>query len=286
MALVAVPNVSEGRDPLRIAGLVRAVARAGARILDVHSDPHHHRTVLTITGTGLELAEAAAALAEACKELDLTRHRGVHPRLGVLDVYPVVPHGEPMAAAVACARRGGELVHRRTGLPVYFYGDAALRPGTRSLPGLRRGGLQALIGRAPALSPDLGSAIEPRWGVVCVGARPTLVAFNVWVRGESGAVAEVARRVRHSSGGLPGVQALALTIEPPDRHQVSLNLVDPATTGIDAAFEAVARAAAGTGVRIVATEIVGLPPRAYLPAPDAPAARLLVSPGRCLEEVL
>jgi glutamate formiminotransferase len=284
MTLLAVPNVSEGRSAVRIRALADAVAATGARILDVHADAVHNRSVITVTGPTTNLEEAILALCIACSYIDLTRHEGVHPRLGRLDVCPFVPHEAAMEAAVAAARRVGELIHDRTGLPVYFYGEAALREATRSLPDLRRGGLTTLMQRAENdLPPDLGDGIDERRGVVCVGARDVLIAFNVVLEASIEVARRVAMGVRSSAGGLPGVRALALPYEV-GRVQVSLNLGDPAATGIDRAFEEIARRARSEGASIVSTEIVGLVPERFLPKGEA--ARLLPQPSRSLESVL
>jgi glutamate formiminotransferase len=284
MTLLAVPNVSEGRSSARIRGFADAVAAAGARILDVHSDGAHNRSVFTVTGPRTNLEEAMVALCVACSYIDLTRHEGLHPRLGGLDVCPFVPHDTRIEEAVAAAHRMGELVHDRTGLPVYFYERAALRESTRRLPDLRRGGLSALIQRAERdLPPDLGDGIDQRRGVVCIGARDELIAFNVELEGPVEIARRVASRVRESTGGLPGVRALTLPLAD-GRVQVSMNLGDPDSTSIDRAFEEIALHARKEGATVVATEIVGLVPERFLPKGEA--ARLLVQPSRSLESAL
>ena len=284
MTLLAVPNVSEGRSPSRVRGFTDAIAATGARVLDVHSDAVHNRTVLTVTGPTTSLEAAMLALCLACSYIDLTRHEGVHPRLGGLDVCPFVPHKTAEAEAVAAAHRAGEVIHDRTGLPVYFYGHAALREATRRLPDLRRGGLPTLVKRAESdLPPDLGDAIDERTGVVCVGARGPLIAFNVELEAPIEVARQVVRGVRTSTGGLPGVHALAFPLEE-GRAQVSMNLSDPDTTGIDRAFAEIAGLARSEGSSVVATEIVGLVPERFLPKGEA--ARLLLKPSRSLESVL
>ena len=284
MTLLAVPNVSEGRSPSRVRGFVDSITATGARVLDVHSDAVHNRTVLTVTGQTTSLEAAMLALCLASSYIDLTRHEGVHPRLGGLDVCPFVPHETTMAEAVAAARRAGEAIHDRTGLPVYFYGHASLREATRRLPDLRRGGLSTLMKRAESeLPPDLGDAIDEHRGVVCVGARDPLIAFNVVLEAPLGVAERVASGVRASTGGLPGVHALSFPLEG-GRVQVSMNLSDPDTTGIDRAFAEIAGHARREGVSVVATEIVGLVPDRFLP--NGEAARLLLQPSRSLESVL
>jgi glutamate formiminotransferase len=284
MTLLAVPNVSEGRSPSRVRSFTDSITATGARVLDVHSDAVHNRTVLTVTGPTRRLEAAMLALCLACSYIDLTRHEGVHPRLGGLDVCPFVPHETAVTGAVAAAHRAGEVIHDRTGLPVYFYGHAARREATRRLPDLRRGGLPTLVDRAEReLPPDLGGAIDERRGVVCVGARDPLIAFNVVLEAPIEVARRVASGVRTSTGGLPGVSALAFQLEG-GRAQVSMNLSDPNTTGIDRAFAETAEQTRKEGASVVATEIVGLVPERFLPKGEA--ARLLLRPSRSLESVL
>lgn len=283
MALIAIPNVSEGGDLRRIASLVDAVASRGSRVLDVHSDADHGRSVVTVTGTRGSLVDSMTELARSASSIDLTRHEGVHPRLGGLDVCPFVPHGEPMPEAIDAARAAAAAIGA-AGLPVFLYGAAAA--DGRSLPELRKGGLSGLIARARGgLLPDAGpSTIDPRTGVVCVGARDVLVAFNVWVDCDLDDARRVAAAVRSATGGPPGIRALALEIPAKNLRQVSMNLVQPAVTGIEAAYDAVvAQAPAGS---VVATEIVGLVPERFLPGPDAEVTRLLIEPGHSLEAAL
>jgi len=286
--IIAIPNVSTGSDAESIRGLEEAVRGAGAILLDTHSDATHDRSVFTITGPDDRLVEAAVALANRARILDLTVQRGVHPRMGVLDVCPFVPHGETtMDDAVFAARSAGEQIAALTGIPVYLYGEAALRTPAPTLPELRRGGLEALRAKAKrGLGPDFGGDANDRLGVVCVGARGVLIAFNVWIRGDIERASDIARRVRESGNGLAGVRSLGFEIAPPDICQVSMNLTAPEVTGIEAAFEAVVSHADALGVTVAATEIVGLPPQRFMPPANARATRLLREPGRSLEVAL
>jgi glutamate formiminotransferase len=286
MPLVTIPNVSEGRDASMVSRLSDALVSGGCRLLDVHVDPGHNRSVFTATGDERALVDGLAALAyEAVSSIDLTRHEGAHPRVGALDVCPVVPHLESMDVAIEAARAAGEAIARRAHVPVYLY-DRASGPG-RTLPEIRTGGLGDLIERAKAgFAPDLGPrTIDPRRGVVCVGARATLIAFNVWLRSSRATAAAIARVVRERDGGVRGVRALGLELDG-ERAQVSMNLTEPERTGIEAAFDAVAAEAAARGADVLATEIVGLVPERFLPAPDAQADGLPLPPGRSLESVL
>jgi glutamate formiminotransferase len=283
MPLLTIPNVSEGRDAVVVSKLSRALEGAGSRVLDVHSDKSHNRSVFTAVGH-VELGLGALAQA-AASQLDLRTHTGAHPRVGVLDVCPVVPYEDSMAAAVSAARAAGEQITESAGLPVYFYDHAAREP--RSLPQIRAGGLTALIERAHlGFAPDLGPRdIDPRTGVVCVGARDVLIAFNVWLRAGVDSARAIATSIRERDGGLPGVRALGLEMEG-DLSQVSMNLTSPEETGVEPAFAAVAWEAGRLGITVEATELVGLVPERFLPPPDAETARLLIEPGRSLESAL
>ena len=286
------PNVSEGRDAAAVSRYAGEIRAAGAKVLDVHTDAVHNRSVFTVAGDQVVLVESMTRLAIACRDIDLTVHSGIHPRLGGLDVCPFVPHTGTMGDAVEAARSAGRAIYQRSGLPVYLYGEAARRAATRGLRDLRRGGSQALAQRArTGLEPDHGSAaeIDPRRGVVCVGARGVLIAFNVWLRcGRNTArriAAEVREDARPGSGGLRGVRALGLSVSTA-LSQVSMNIEDPVATPVDVAFEAVERLARDAGAPIVRTELVGLVPERFLPDPNAAAAQLLSEPGRSLEAVL
>jgi glutamate formiminotransferase len=282
MSLLAIPNVSEGRDPAVVDALVVAAGSAGAHVLDVHTDPVHNRSVLTMSGNEEQLPRSLMALATTARQrIDLTLHEGAHPRLGVLDVCPLVPHGESMTRPRGAALHTAELLGA-AGFPVYLYGASALSPGTRELPDIRKGGLAAVIERANERPPDLGPrVIDPRTGVVCVGARPTLIAFNVWIACDVRLAREIARDIR----GRDGIRALGIRIDE-GSSQVSMNLTRPDSCDVEGAFERVRSRAVDHGAQVIATEVVGLVPQRYLPNPDAEAARLLIAPGRSLESVL
>jgi glutamate formiminotransferase len=288
MPLLAIPNVSEGRDLEFVRALAGEITQAGCRVLDVHSDPAHNRSVFTVTGAHDQIVAAMTNLAGAASAIDLTVQRGAHPRLGGLDVCPIVPHDADMSKAIEVARAVGESIGRRVRLPVFFYGAAATRQELQDLPAIRKGGLKGLIVRARSgLLPDAGpSEIDERRGVVCVGARSPLIAFNVWLRADAAVARSVAAAVRTSNAGPVGIRALGLGIDDAPTSQVSMNLTQPSVTGIDVAFSVVEAAADHAGAPITATEIVGLVPEAYLPDPNAKAARLLLVPGRSVESAL
>jgi glutamate formiminotransferase len=254
-----------------VARLVAAAASVpGARVLDVSSDPDHNRSVLTLAGGADALHRALLALYEAAlAEIDLTRHQGVHPRLGAVDVVPFVPLGTtPMEVAVAAAERLAREVAERFSLPVYLYEQAARpHPGhsaRRRLADIRRGGFEGLAAKMadPAWAPDAGPLHpHPTAGASVIGARFFLIAFNALLDTPNVEVARaVARRVRESGGGLPAVRALGVYLASRGQAQVSMNLVDFRRTSLLAALDRVRREAAALGARVTATEVIGLVP--------------------------
>ena len=260
----AVPNFSEGRDDEKIARIVARVhAVPGVRVLGLHADPDHNRSVLTFAGEAEAVLEAAVALAKACvSEIDLASQTGEHPRMGSLDVLPFVPlEGATLEGAARLARQAGERIGS-LGFAVYLYEAAATAAHRRNLADVRRGGYEGLTARMedPLWQPDYGPPeLDPRKGAVAVGARPFLVAFNAYLDTDDVGVARaVARKVRERDGGLPGVKALGLEVG--GRAQVSMNLTDLETTPIPTALEAVRSAAAEHGSSVESTELVGLAP--------------------------
>jgi len=260
----AVPNFSEGRERDRISRIVAAVRSVeGVRVLGLHSDPDHNRSVLTFAGEEEAVLEAAVALADACaREIDLTSQTGEHPRMGSLDVLPFVPlEGATLEDAARLARRAGERIEP-LGFLVYLYEAAATASHRRNLADVRRGGYQGLAARLedPLWQPDYGPRdFDPHKGAVAVGARPFLVAFNAYLDTNDLEVARaIAREVRERDGGLPGVKALGLKVG--GRAQVSMNLTDLERTSMPVALEAVREAAVEHGVSVESTELVGLAP--------------------------
>lgn len=280
--LESIPNVSEGSREAVIARLADAVRRPGVRLLDLSSDPDHDRTVLTLAGEAPALQAALLGLFEvAVAEIDLRRQRGVHPRIGAVDVVPFVPlDGTPMAAAVAAAEELAAAVARRFALPVYLYEEAARHPARRNLADVRRGGFEGFAGKVadPAWAPDFGPPrLHPTAGATAVGARFFLIAFNAVLDTPDVAVARrIARAVRESGGGLAAVKALGVALASRDRAQVSMNLVDFRRTSLARALERVRQEAEALGVRVVESELVGLVPEAAL---AAAAAELGMPPG-------
>lgn len=292
--LECVPNFSEGRRREVVDTIASSVADAGGRVLDLHLDPDHHRSVLTFAGPPEAVAEAAFAAARRAVELiDLTRHRGQHPRLGALDVLPFVPLREiGMEEAVELTRRVGRRIGQELGLPVFLYEAAATRPGRRNLADLRRPqfeGLRELVGRDPEWTPDFGpNRLHPTAGAVAAGARKPLVAFNMDLETTEVSVARtIARKIRERDGGLPGIKALGLFLAERKCAQVSVNVCDFTRTGLLEVFRAAEREAVRLGTRIRAGEIVGLVPRDALPPDPERTLRLRdFSPLRILENRL
>jgi len=298
-----VPNVSEGRRPELVGEIVAAFAGAdpGVLVLDRTSDPDHNRTVVTLMGPGPALVEAAVAGARACARLiDLTTHRGVHPRMGALDVLPFAPFGamtrlrggdDPDLDCTDLAERTGRRIAEEAGVPVYLYGAAAGHPGWGALPAVRGKGFEALraalaAGDSTRPGPDFGGpGLHPTAGATAVGAREVLIAFNVEL---AGADLDLARRiaaaVRERDGGLPAVRALGVPLPERGLVQVSMNLLDWRATPPAEAYAAVAALAERHGARVEASEIVGLAPAGSLGVADPADLRLRgFRPDRFLE---
>jgi glutamate formiminotransferase/formiminotetrahydrofolate cyclodeaminase len=266
-----VPNFSEGRRADVVDAIRAAIAAVeSVHILDVSSDASHNRSVITFVATVDRAVDAAfAGIAKARELIDLTTHQGEHPRVGATDVVPFIPlEGATMEDCVALARRLGDRVGRELEIPVYLYERAATRPDRENLADVRRGefeGLRSELGANPARNPDFGpTRVHPTAGAVVIGARPFLVAYNVYLGPASnlGIAKEVAKAVRGSSGGLRYVKGLGLEVD--GQAQVSMNLVDIEKTPLYRAFDTVKMEAAAHGVSPTWSEIVGLVPERAL----------------------
>lgn len=288
--LECVPNISEARRPAVLDAGAAAVTAAGAALLDVHSDTDHNRSVFTMAGTPGAVSAAAHALADVTiANVDVRTQQGVHPRVGAIDVIPFVPiAGLTMEACVAIARQFASDLAARHGLPVFLYEDAAAAPHRRRLEAIRRGGLAGLAARMrePDWRPDFGPATpHVSAGVTVVGARVPLIAWNITLATDRlDVAADIARRIRESSGGLPCVKALGLPLAQRGVVQVSMNLTDHRVTSMRTVFDAVAAAAAQHGVGVIDSEIVGLVPAAALSDVDARALRVRDFDGRQILE--
>ena len=274
--LESVPNVSEGRDAGLVAAIGEALCSAGAALVDVHRDPWHHRSVFTLLGEGAALADGlVAGLALARARIDLAGHEGAHPRVGVVDVVPLIALApEDEAAADVIALQVAERAGAELGLPVFLYGR--LSEGRRPA-FYRAGGVDELRRRVdagelrPAFGPD---RVDARSGAVLVGSRRPLVAFNVVLDGPLEVAREVAAAVRALSGGLPGVQALGLRLGD-GRVQVSTNVVDVGATAPHALVERIVAEAGRRGVAAGEGELVGLLPAASVAAAATAAGVVL-----------
>ena len=264
-----VPNFSNGRDPQiygSIANTIRSVP--GISVLDVSADPDHNRTVITFVGAPASVEEAAfQAIELAAQLIDLDQHTGEHPRIGATDVCPFIPvRGVSMADCVALAQRLGQRVGDELGITVYLYGEAATRPQRESLSAIRKGQYELWkqeIGQDPEREPDFGPAEAKPWGATVIGARPFLIAYNIFLNSNDVAQAElVARAVRYSSGGLRYVQAKGFLVE--GQAQVSMNLTNFAKTPLFRVQELVRREAARYGLQITHAELIGLMPQQAL----------------------
>jgi glutamate formiminotransferase len=277
LPLESVPNFSEGRDVAVVEAIGAALA-AHARLLDVHSDVDHNRSVFTIVGEEQELVDALlAGIACARDRIDLREHVGAHPRIGAADVVPIVPvRAEDMGRAretgLELARQiGGEL-----GLPAFLYGELAPGCGPAFY---RSGGREELQRRIDAgeLAPDFGPAqLHPSAGGVIVGARRPLIAFNVNLAGGASVevAREIARVVRERDGGFPGVRALGLELLEAGHAQVSMNVEDWEAAALHEIVEAVEREAAKRGVEVAGAELVGLMPAGAAAAAAAGILRI------------
>jgi glutamate formiminotransferase/glutamate formiminotransferase/formiminotetrahydrofolate cyclodeaminase len=269
LPLEAVPNFSEGRDS-KVIALIGTELAGHARLLDIHTDPDHHRSVYTVVGDDVEIVDALlAAVAVAQARIDLRLHEGVHPRIGAADVVPLVPvRPDDMDRAREAALTLGQRIGEELELPVFLYGVLG---GGHGPAFFRRGGPEELQRRIDAgeLAPDFGpSRLDERAGGVLVGARSPLIAFNVELAGDDlEAAREVARAVRERDGGFPGVRALGLRLPEAGHLQVSLNVENWRSAPLHEVVAAVESEARARGLEVTGSELVGL-----LPAGAAVAA--------------
>ncbi len=262
-----VPNISEGRNRgaiEEIAAAVRAVP--GVRLLDVSSDGSHNRSVLTLVGDAAAIRAGVAALFEAAlPRIDLREHRGEHPRMGAVDVVPLIPiRGASVEDCVALSREIGAEIARRFAIPVFLYEESASAEGRRNLAEIRKGQFEGFAEKMTnALwKPDFGpEAPHPSAGVVAIGARAFLIAFNINLATADLAVAErIAKAIRHLSGGFRYVKAMGVPLAERGIVQVSINMTNFKKTPLHRVFECVRSEAERHGVSIVGSEIVGLTP--------------------------
>jgi glutamate formiminotransferase len=275
-----VPNISEGRDPKVVEAIAHVAIRHECCLIDLSMDADHHRSVLTFVGTPEALAEGIVALTgEAVEHIDLRKHRGTHPRMGAVDVIPFVPvHGVSMADCIATAHQVGERIADTYDIPVYLYAEAATSNQRRDLATIRKGEFEGFAQKIvdPKWRPDFGKPkLHPTAGVVAVGAREFLVAYNINLATSDLSIAkEIAAAVRYSSGGFRYVKALGLPLSERGIVQVSMNLTHFKKTPILRVFDFVKREAERRGVMLLGSEIVGTVPRQALYGTAARALQL------------
>ena len=262
-----VPNISEGRRADVISRVAAAIAAvAGVRLLDQTSDADHNRSVFTFAGEPEAVRQAAHALVDAAlAEIDMRSHKGEHPRLGAVDVVPFVPiSGVTMDEAIALAHRFGKEVGDKHRVPVYFYANAALRPERAKLGDIRNKTQYEGLAAAMATThvPDAGPRqFHEKAGGIVVGARPFLIAFNIELDTTDLKLAKrIAKEIRESSGGLPGIQALGFELTDPPRVQVSMNVLDFNVTSLAKVWREVETRATEAGAKILRGELIGLIP--------------------------
>lgn len=262
----SVPNFSNGRNPEiynRIADAIRGVR--GVTVLDVSADADHNRTVVTFVGSPQAVEEAAfQAIATAAPLINLDEHDGEHPRIGAADVFPFIPiKGVSEEECVEMAHRVAKRVGEELGVAAYLYGAAATSPKRKKLSYIRRGqyeGWKAEVGQDPEREPDYGPAEPKQWGATVIGVRPFLIAYNIYLNSNNVQIAdEIARGVRHSSGGLRFIQAKGFLVE--GQAQVSMNLTNFEKTPVYRVQEMVRREAARYGLTITKAELIGLTPQ-------------------------
>lgn len=266
-----VPNFSEGRDRKKGQAIRDAAASVkGIKLLDFCMDEDHHRSVLTFLGPPGAIKDAClAACRRALDVIDMRKHTGAHPRIGAVDVVPFVPiGGADMSDAVRIAHDFGRQFSEQFQIPVYFYGEAALTPSRRELSQIRKGGYEALKERFedPVWKPDAGpNLFNERSGGTAVGARIPLIAFNINLNSDDLRLAqEIAKRIRHSGGGLPHVKAIGLLLKSRRVAQVSMNLMDYRITTLREVFDLVRESAGRLGIDILESELIGLIPQAAM----------------------
>ena len=262
-----VPNFSEGRNSEKIEIIVNSFrGKEGVKLLDYQSDMDHNRMVVTVVGEPVPLKAALIeALGSAIEVIDMTKHKGQHPRMGAIDVVPFIPvKNVSMKEAVDISRKVAKEVSEKYNLPVFLYEESSVRPERRNLADIRKGQFEAMAEKIkqPEWKPDFGPAkIHPTAGVTAVGARMPLVAFNVNLDTNDLAIAnDIAKKVRHISGGLPYCKGIGVELKERGVVQVSMNMTDYTKTALYRSFELIKTEAKRYDVNVVGSEIIGLVP--------------------------
>lgn len=261
-----VPNFSEGTDTAKVSKIIASMQVEGVRLLDWSLDADHNRSVVTIAGPPASvIAAAVKSVGKAAELIDLTKQKGVHPRIGAADVVPFIPvSGISLAECAVLARQAGLLIWRTYGVPVYFYGAAAARPDRVQLEEVRKGqfeGLREAVGRDGARCPDIGGPeLHETAGASAVGARNFLIAYNIHLhQPDISAARAIARDIRASNGGLHGVKAIGVVAN--GRAQVSMNITDFRVTPMRHIHATIQHLAQRHGVLIDDAELIGLLPQ-------------------------
>ena len=264
-----VPNFSEGCDQVKIAAIAKIFDQfPGVRLVDYSGDADHNRSVFTFLGKPADVLEAAlVASGKALELIDMRKQAGVHPRLGAVDVVPFIPLGKTkMEDAVNLAHTFGQQLYERFGVPVYFYGNAAILPERKELAIVRHGGYEALSKKMAniAEAPDVGKRkFNARAGATAVGAREPLVAYNINLNCDDLRLAQsIASHIREKGGGLKHVRAIGVILKSRGLAQVSMNLLNCKETPLKPIYDQVEALARDRGVEILESELIGLTPKA------------------------
>ncbi len=262
-----VPNFSEGRNPAAVQEIVRAMQVDAVSLLDYSLDSDHNRSVVTLAGAPEPVLESVLrGVGRAIQLIDLTAQQGVHPRIGAVDVIPLVPIlGISLPECAVLAHQLGQEIWKRHQVPVYFYEAAALRPDRRLLEDVRNGqfeGLRKKVQQDVASRPDVGGpSLHPTAGACAVGARQLLIACNVYLNtGNVGLARTIAHEIRASSGGMAGLKAIGVLVR--GRAQVSMNITNFRLTPVSVVYQTVKDAAGRLGVQPDEVELIGLVPEA------------------------
>lgn len=263
-----VPNFSEGKDPKIIDQIAHTITSVhGVSLLGREMDESHNRSVLTFVGQAKDAKQAAFnAVKKASELIDLTKHKGEHPRMGATDVVPFIPlEGNSMEDCVSLAEELGKDIASKLNIPVYLYEEAARIPERKSLAYIRKGefeGIRDEIGKVPGRKPDFGSEkIHSTAGATVVGARFFLLAYNINLKTDDIKIAKrIAKTIRESSGGLPAVRALGVFLSDRNIAQVTMNLINYKKTGLKAVFDEVTKEAEKHGTEVLESELIGLLP--------------------------
>ncbi len=287
-----VPNFSEGRDPDFMEAIHEAILNGTeTMILDQSADPDHNRSVFTLAGNPESLTKSVFQFTRAAIErIDMRSHKGVHPCIGAVDVIPFIPLRNTMLSeCIALSESIAKLLADSFEMPIYLYGKSARIPEHRRLADIRRGGYATLareIRSEPVRHPDFGPAALPPYGACSVGARNFLIAWNIYLNtADIGIAKEIAEKIRESSGGLKGVQAIGLPVK--GRAQVSMNITDFHAAPLIKVYESVDRLASKAGTGILYSELIGLLPQAALAGSSAEELKIIdFSPERIIENRL